>query len=192
MINISVLMVTEWITQSMEDKREKILREALKNQHVMTCYAYSLLQDWSLAKDAFQEMLITASLKADSYKEGNLSGWLKVILKRKALDMLRARKAEVQFADEELFSLVDSRMDYLFEEKKQEIHEKRRRVLYECMKTLREETREVIIGFYRDRISCDKLAQMFGKTVNSIWLTLSRSRKALRSCAMEKMSTEEK
>ena len=144
-----------------------------------------------MAKDAFQEMLITASLKADSYKEGNLSGWLKVILKRKALDIIRARKAEVQFADEELFSIVDSRMDYLFEEKRQEMHEKRRRALYECMKTLRQETREVILGFYRDRISCDKLAAMFGKTVNSIWLTLSRSRKALRSCAVEKMSTEE-
>ena len=175
----------------MEDKREKILRHALQEQHILTCYAYSVLQDWGLAKDAFQEMLITASLKADSFKEGNLAGWLRVILKRKALDMLKARKAEVHYADEELFSLVDSSMDFLFEERRQEIHDKKKRVLQECMKSLRKETLDVILGFYRDRISCDKLAEMFGKTANSIWLTLSRSRKVLRKCAIEKMSVED-
>ena len=175
----------------MEDKRERILRQALQDQHVLTCYAYSVLQDWSLAKDAYQEMLISASLKADTFKEGNLAGWLKVILKRKALDMLKARKSEVHYADEELFSLVDAKMDFLFEEKRQEIHEKKRRVLQECMKGLRKETLDVILGFYRDRISCDKLAEMFGKTANSVWLTLSRSRKVLRKCAIEKMSVED-
>jgi RNA polymerase sigma factor (sigma-70 family) len=174
-----------------EDKREIILRQALQDQHVMTCYAYSVLQDWSLAKDAFQEMLITASIKAESYKEGNLSGWLRVILKRKALDMLKARKSEVHYADEELFSLVDENMNFMFEEKRKEIHEKKRRVLQECMKGLRQDTLQILLGFYKDRISCDKLAETLGKTANSIWLTLSRSRKVLRKCALEKMSVED-
>lgn len=175
---------------STDEKTEQILRQALDDQHVMTCYAYSLLQDWGLAKDAFQEMLIAATTKADSFKGGNLTGWLRVILKRKALDMLKARKAEVHYADEELFSLVDDNMNFLFEEKKKEMNERKRAVLQECMKSLRKETLEVILGFYRDRISCDKLAETFGKTANSIWLTLSRSRKVLRKCAVEKLSME--
>ena len=173
---------------SEEEKTEQILRQALADQHLMTCYAYSLLQDWSLAKDAFQEMLIAATTKADSFKGGNLTGWLRVILKRKALDMLKARKSEVHYADEELFSLVDDNMNFLFEERSKEYNDKKRRVLQECMKNLRSETLEVILGFYRDRISCDKLAETFGKTANSIWLTLSRSRKVLRKCALEKLS----
>jgi RNA polymerase sigma factor (sigma-70 family) len=173
-----------------EEKREMILRQALSEQHLLTCYAYSLLQDWSLAKDAFQEMLISATSKADSFKEGNMAGWLRVILKRKALDMLKARKAEVHFADEELFSLVDSQLDPMFDEERREKYNEQRKILHECMKELRSETLDILVSFYRDRISCDRLAEKLGKTVNSIWLTLSRSRKVLRKCAFDKLSEE--
>ena len=192
-INCPVILIYEESGVRMEgqEKQEKVLRQALKDQHIMTCFAYSLLQDWSLAKDAYQEMLITASLKADLYKEGNLSGWLRVILKRKALDILKARKSEIQFADEELFSLVDGSMDFLFEEQRVAYHEKKRRVLQECLKELRRESLDVLLGFYKDRTSCEKLGEALGKTANSIWLTLSRSRKALRKCAFGKMSIEE-
>ena len=174
-----------------EEKREMILRQALDDQQVMTCYAYSLLQDWSLAKDAYQEMLIAATTKSDSYKAGNLTGWLKVILKRKCLDMIKSRKSEVHFADEELITLVDNSMNGLFDEDLKELNAQKKKALEECMKSLRGETLDILLSFYKDRVSCDKLAERLGKTVNSIWLTLSRSRKALRKCALEKMALDD-
>ena len=174
-----------------DDRREEILRTALNDQHVLTCYAYSLLQDWALAKDAYQEMLITASSKWESYKAGNLSAWLRVILKRKAFDMLKSRRKSLTFADEELFSLVDKNINFLYEEKSREYHEQKLRAMKSCMKNLRHESLEVLLAFYKDRVSCESLAQKLGKTVNSIWLTLSRSRKLLRKCALEKLASDE-
>lgn len=174
-----------------ETKREEILRTALNDQHILTCYAYSLLQDWGLAKDAYQEMLITASSKWESYKAGNLSAWLRVILKRKAFDMMKSRKKSISFADEELFSLVDKNINSLYEEKGHEYHERKRDAMKSCMKNLRQESLEILLAFYKDRVSCESLAQKLGKTVNSIWLTLSRSRKVLRKCALEKLANDE-
>jgi RNA polymerase sigma-70 factor, ECF subfamily len=177
--------------EQQDEKREMILRKALDDQQVMTCYAYGLLQDWSLAKDAYQEMLIAATTKSDSFKAGNLGGWLRVILKRKCLDIIKSRKSEVHFADEELFSLVDNHLEGMFDEERLAVRAQKLKALEECMKSLRAETLEILLSFYKDRISCDKLADKLGKTVNSIWLTLSRSRKALRKCALEKMSLQE-
>ncbi|MCM8530759.1 MAG: sigma-70 family RNA polymerase sigma factor [Lentisphaeraceae bacterium] len=174
-----------------DEKREMILRQALADQQIMTGYAYGLLQDWSLAKDAFQEMLIAATTKSDSFKAGNLTGWLRVILKRKCLDIIKSRKSEIQFADEELMTLVDNSMNGMFDEEMKYQTAVQKKVLEECMQNLRGETLEILVSFYRDKVSCDVLAEKLGKTVNSIWLTLSRTRKALRKCALEKMALED-
>ena len=98
---------------------------------------------------------------------------------------MRSRKAEVLFADDELLSLVDASMQNIFNDKNVEMYERRQKILQKCLKNLRQDALDIILGFYRDRVSCDKLAEKYKRSTNSIWLTLSRSRKLLRQCAME-------
>jgi DNA-directed RNA polymerase specialized sigma24 family protein len=87
--------------------------------------------------------------------------------------------------------LVDDNLNGLFDEEVKALNAQKKQALEECMKSLRGETLDILLSFYRDRVSCDVLAERMGKTVNSIWLTLSRSRKALRKCALEKMALED-
>ena len=62
------------------------------------------------------------------------------------------------------------------------------RALQDCMGHLRKDARDLLMGFYRERHSCQELATRFNRSINAVRLTLSRVRRKLRDCVVRKMA----
>ena len=166
-----------------DNQTEELIREAVRRQNQLTAYAYSILQDWSLAQDAVQEMLITVSTRPGKYRyDGNLRGWLQTIVHRKSIDILRKRRREQGFADDDLRELAGRCYQEYVASKGEDRYEERKRVAYSCMAELDETALDTLNSFYRDRMSATEIGEATGRSANAVCLALSRIRRHLRRC----------
>ncbi|NQZ58451.1 MAG: sigma-70 family RNA polymerase sigma factor [Lentisphaeraceae bacterium] len=173
------------------ETHEYLIRETLKQQRVLKFYAYTLLKDWYLAEDAVQETLITVSTKKHNYTERHkISGWLKKITYCKCMNIIKQNK-EMTVADEELLTIIDQGFDNYLDEYQLLQYEKKRRILHSCLSLLERNSMDILMGFYRDRLSCSKLSSQYNRTVNAIRLKLSRTRKILNKCISKNLSSEQ-
>jgi len=168
---------------------EDLLRQAFKYQDALVSYAYGLLQDWALAQDAVQEGFIVLQRKHHEFKPGaNAYSWVRQIVRFEALNLLRSRRKETCYADEELFHLVDKQFERYLEAKDLGDLEARKTALQFCLAKLDEPSREMLLEFYRDALSCDKLSELHQRSVNAIRLSLSRIRSRLRDCVRHRLA----
>jgi len=174
-----------------ELSREDMLKQALKYRAVLTGYAYAILRDWGLAEDAYQEALITLSAKwTDFDPNRDLYPWIKGIVRYSALDIVRSRKREVALAESSLQAVIEKQFDLYLSEERAEALMLRRDALVKCMMRLRKKCRDVLVGFYRDAMCCEALADAHGVRPGAIRATLSRSRVILRKCMGRELQME--
>lgn len=171
---------------------EDLLRSAFKYQDALVSYAYGLLQDWALAQDAVQEAFIVLQKKHAEFRpDANVYTWVRQIVRFEALNILRSRQRESYFIDDELFSLVDQQFERHLDLDAIGALESRKTALQHCMSRLDGESVSLLLGFYKDALSCEKLAEAQRKSVNAIRLSLSRIRTKLRECVQRQLALEE-
>ena len=162
---------------------EDLLRAAFKYHDALVSYAYALLQDWSLAQDAVQETFIVLQKKHAEFKPGaNVFTWARQMVRYEALNVLRSRHRESCLIDEELFALVDAQFEEHMSQDALARLEAQKAALQQCMTRLDSESLAMLLGFYKERFSCDQLASLHQRSVNAIRLSLSRIRSRLRDC----------
>lgn len=168
------------------DKNSDVLQAAFDSRPVLTAYAYSLLKDWSLSQDIFQEAVIALNEKHQTSEISNPAGWLKSVIKNKSIDIIRKRERTVK-RNEQISILLDKKFDALLGVEMLEVHKQKEKALHNCMAKLTPDSRNIIIDFYKSRFSCDKIADIYKKSSNAIRLILSRSRTELRQCVKNQM-----
>ncbi|MDD7986871.1 sigma-70 family RNA polymerase sigma factor [Lentisphaera marina] len=163
--------------------RDELLREVFRQHNTLTAYAYSILRDWDLAQDAVQEAMITVNHKADEFDQSkSVFPWVKGIVRFKCLNIIRSRKKESFFEDEDLLQLVEQRLSQCIDENFVRRRERQSRALKHCLTKLNESSFDLLMASYRDKESSDSLAQRFNRSVNAIYITLTRIRQQLRKC----------
>jgi RNA polymerase sigma-70 factor (ECF subfamily) len=168
---------------------EDLLRSAFKYQDALVSYAYGLLQDWALAQDAVQEAFIVLQKKHAEFRpEANVFTWARQIVRFEALNIIRSRQREACFVDEELFSLVDQQFERHLDLDAIGALESRKAALQHCMARLDQDSVSLLLGFYKDALSCERLAEARRKSVNAVRLSLSRIRSKLRECVQHKLA----
>ena len=174
----------------MSNSRESdFLKAAFDARPVLTAYAYSILKDWGLAQDVFQDAVISMNEKHAEIKSESPLKWLKSVIKFKAVDLIR-KQQRTEAGNDQFQILLEKKFDaFLTSEKIQEYKEKEQ-ALHSCMAKLDEEQQQIILGFYKSRYSCSKLAEMFKKSTNAIRLILSRSRAGLRHCVKQQLEQQ--
>lgn len=171
---------------------EDLLRAAFKYQDALISYAFALLQDWALAQDAVQETFIVLQKKHAEFRPGaNVFTWARQIARYEALNILRARGRESCVVDEELFALIDTRFDEHLDTDALARLEQQKAALQHCMTRLDNDSLDLLLGFYRERLSCEKLANVRRRSVNAIRLALSRMRARLRECVRGRLALME-
>ena len=171
---------------------EDLLRSAFRYQDALVSYAYALLQDWALAQDAVQEAFIVLQRKHAEFKPGaNVFTWARQIVRFEALNIIRSRRREASFIDHELFSLVDEQFERHLDEEATSSVESRKAALQHCMSRLDAESVSLLLGFYKDALSCEKLSELHRKSVNAVRLSLSRIRAKLRDCVRARLAIAE-
>ena len=170
---------------------EDLLRAAFKYQDALTSYAFAMLQDWALAQDAVQEAFIVLQRKHAEFRPGaNVFTWARKMVRYEALNILRARGRESCVMDEELFALIDSQFAEHQDLEAVARMEQQKIALQHCMAQLDADAVNLLLGFYRERRSCEELAKG-QRTVNAIRLVLSRVRARLRECVRSRLALME-
>ena len=169
----------------------KLLKEAFSYQDALNAYAYVILQDWNLAEDVVQDLFVTLSAKWESFDQNRrLYPWLKRIVRNRAVDIIRKRSREFYCGDEELLDLVDR----AFEENDSDVLLDRRRLmkttLKNCMEKLQSKGRQLLHEFYYSGKSCSEIAELSGKSENSVYISLTRTRQSLRKCVNHNFKNE--
>lgn len=169
----------------MAEDQEKLMRMAFGYQDSLEAYANAILNDWTLSKDAVQEAFIRASVKWEEIDENFLFAWLKKVTRDKAKDLIRREKKHSRIR-EAIDKIVDQSFDVHLNEKLHEKYQVRKLVLEGCMQKLRPECLKVMVGFYRERESCETLANRMNRSVNAVRILLHRSRDSVRKCVKSK------
>ena len=168
---------------------EDLLRAAFKYQDALTSYGFALLQDWALAQDAVQETFIVLQKKHAEFRPGaNVFTWARQILRFEALNILRQRGRESYVVDAELAALIDAQFDEHMDGDAVARLEQQKSALQHCMARLDNGSLDLLLGFYRERLSCEKLAQRSRRSVNAVRLALSRTRARLRECVRSRLA----
>ncbi|MCM8525655.1 MAG: sigma-70 family RNA polymerase sigma factor [Lentisphaeraceae bacterium] len=160
--------------------REDILRQAFKYQDLLETYAYAFLNDWNLCKDAVQEAFIQASEQWQQIDSDRLLAWLKMVTKRRSIDIIRKRNRIVH--REDLMNLVDGHFQNYLDDEMLEQAKLMRSRLQKCLSRLSPENLKVLLGFYDKKLSTEKLAEMINRSPNAVRILLHRIRHQLRRC----------
>ena len=164
---------------------DDLLKRCFAYQASLVGYAYVILQDWGLAEDAVQEAFLILQKKAQEYDSAqNDFAWVRRMVRYRCLKILESRKRESCLVDEELLGLIDAHYESWEDDGRNDRLERQKAALRRCMALLSPDSLGLILGFYRDRIPCEALAKMKERSVNAIYLALSRIRARLRECVM--------
>lgn len=172
--------------------QREVMQEAFRYREALIAYAYGLLRDWSLAEDAVQEAFLVLLDKWREYKpEYKVYTWVRRMVFYKVQELSRSRKREQVSQDEELFGLVRHAIDRYIDEDAAARQGQMLKALRLCMAKLDASAARILVSYYWDRLSCDQIAAQLKRTVNAVWLALSRTRKKLRQCAARELAEME-
>ncbi|MFC1582587.1 sigma-70 family RNA polymerase sigma factor [Planctomycetota bacterium] len=171
---------------------EAIMKAALKYQDALVTYAYAMLQDWASAEDAVQDALVVVMNKWQDFKPGtSIYAWVRQIVHFKTLEAIRSRQREITTEDEKLQDLVQGAMEGYLTEERADGQSSRLKALQECMSSISRGALDLITGFYRDANSYEKLAEIYGRSVEGVRKMLYRSRRQLDECTRKRLDNPE-
>ena len=172
------------------EKRDRVLKSAFQYREALLAQALGMLRDWAAAEDVVQDAFLVIMNKSDSFEEGtSIYAWARQIVRNKALEACRRRGRENSGEDEAMESSVAAALEDFLTEQKAEGMRDKCQVLKDCMSGLRDRILDLLVGFYWRMESCEELARLHRRSVNSVRLILTRTRQELKNCMDRKLKT---
>lgn len=169
--------------------KEELIVEGLKWQNALIGYAQGMLRDWNLAEDAVQKAYLTAYQRAESFEKGApVFPWLRGIVRLKCLELIRERSRLQAAPEDHLADLMDQRMNEQWTQDYVENKHSQEQALRHCLQKLRPKALDMMMQYYHDKVPGETLAKKFGRPVNSLYVTLSRTRQKVRECCTRYIS----
>ncbi|MFK5924614.1 MAG: sigma-70 family RNA polymerase sigma factor [Verrucomicrobiota bacterium] len=160
-------------------------------QGMVKGYALRRLGDWTLAEEVVQLTFIRAYQKLEEFRADEEFGvWLCVTAKYLILSELEKRRREVhnrdKFRDVLELEIATAAADDLAVDFKQDRFD----ALQDCVDQLQEGSAELIKRRYFAKMSCKDIAVEKNRSLTWVTSTLSRVRKALRTCLQNRGEPE--
>jgi len=172
--------------------QEEVMNAAIRYQGALKTHAYAMLRDWSAAEDVVQDSLIVVMKKWETFEEGtNIYAWTRKIVRFKTLEKIRSVQKEISVEDRELEAAVENTLNTHLDELSADRQRVMTLALKECMSKLNKKAVNVISDFYTKTFCYEKLADIYGQSVEGIRKMLYRSRKSLRECMLKMKNISE-
>ena len=166
------------------DAREEVQRLFMRNASVIRGFILSLLPVRELVDDVFHEVFLVVVEKADRFEPGSdFLAWVYVISRHKVLQAmakLRGKRTNV-LAPDVMEALIADAPTETFSEDTLD-------ALKRCLDGLAPAARHMIKLRYEEALKPSQIAERLGINANSIYVTLSRTRTALRRCIKTRLS----
>lgn len=173
----------------LEDRRDPAAFAALLRDSRNRIFGYllSLVQNLSDAEDLFQHTALVLWEKFDQYRPGSDFGaWATGVAHFSALNFLRRQsRRRVLFTNIVLERLAEAQASI----RDSEISA-RSEALKRCLDTLSSNHRRLLTLRYHGEYSMEQIAKQERRSVGSLYVALSRIRKALLSCIEQRVAGE--
>jgi RNA polymerase sigma-70 factor (ECF subfamily) len=168
------------VVMTIEGDRRAYEELISRYQNAVLAKAFKVVKDYQAAEDIAQEAMTKAYTAMGSLQDPRrFGGWLMTITQNTAMDYMRARKDRIslenlrdqgfepaQEQDEEALGHIQNREEEL-------------RVL-ECLRSMREDYREIIVLKHIENLSYKEIAERLGMSVSAVGEKLSRVRGILK------------
>lgn len=163
---------------------KKLVRVLISHRVAVMAYIRSIVQDDQLAEDVFQDVCVLAYQKQGQIRdEEHLMGWLRVTARYESLKALRAQASSPLQFDSSLLDLLDGHWARSGEIPCPE----RLRALRHCLEKLSANSRQLVKLRYVDGITGEDLARVLNRKLNTVYVALSRTHRALAECVQRQM-----
>lgn len=151
----------------------------------LTAFVASVTRDFHLAEDIFQEVSVKAVATADQFESPqHLLHWARLAGKNRAIDFLRTRDGRYEGLSDEVLATLATEWPSKFEVSPM------RGALASCIEQVTPNNRELLRLRYFDRRSCDEVASILGRKIETVYQALSRLHKALGECIRARLQQE--
>jgi RNA polymerase sigma-70 factor (ECF subfamily) len=161
------------------------------HQSQLLGYLYAILRNSQDAEDVLQQTYLELWRKFDQYDPSqSFFGWARQFARIQAIQFLRkSRRHRLQFSS----ALIDLLADEILAEPQQYSQESARlRSLRACIGRLRESDQKLVRQCYRDHLTFRQIAEMLGRSPQSLGNSLRRIRITLLECIQRTLAAEER
>lgn len=171
--------------------RDEVLRLYLRHQVMLAGFLYTLVEDWEIVEEALQETAVFLCSRWQDFTPGtNFGAWARTLARMRCREVLQRRRrdsaAPLDPVMHELAAPVTS------EEWEQHgtFSPRHKQALARCVESLPDDHRRVVEMHYLQRQACDRIAAALAKSVEAVYMMLSRIRKRLRHCVEHRLAQE--
>lgn len=141
----------------------------------MYIVAYRYLNDQAAAEDALQEAFLKAFSKIDQFKgDVTFGAWLKKIVVNRCLDVLKARKLQLQSIEEKVLHIADDESSWQVEEQVSSDE------IYQAIVSLPEKYRVVVQLYLLEGYDHQEISEILGVSESASRTNLHRGKSILK------------
>jgi RNA polymerase sigma-70 factor (ECF subfamily) len=157
----------------------------IEYRDVLFAYILTLVREWDMAEDVFQEVSVTILKKANEEEIGNFKAWAREIARRTALDYRRRRGVPYKNLSGDALEALES----IFGARDEVPDEKQREMLaylQDCLKDLPAKMLTLVNLRYQEDLTIEQVAERAELSPGAAQVALSRARAALAECIKRK------
>jgi len=160
-----------------------LVTQLVQYQVMLQAYARLITGDMQLAEDVFQEVCLVVTTRPEAVpRDDGVVPWLREVTRRKSLELVRkARRVPLLSAD-----LLEQLGDVFEPDDRGEL-DLMRETMAGCLEDLPDDARAAIQGRYADELSCERIADEVGRSVQGVYALLKRARVKLQHCVERKL-----
>lgn len=169
--------------------RQDVVRIGLREQDRLLAYIHAIVNDDHAAEDVFQETFAAAIEQCIAIAdEHHLVRWLRVTARNKSKEAIRKLVRQPRRLDDDVIDRLEGHFDELPANGSTDTMD----ALRQCMDQLAPNIRRLVELRYQDDLSGQKLADVVGQKLNTVYVTLSRAHRTLANCVRLRLADMEK
>ncbi len=172
------------------ERQQQLMAEFVASRHNLFAFIHGFLRNPHDSEDIFQEVWVRFSRALTEGAEIiDQAKWCRGTARHLILHYWRDRRDDKVIADPALLDVVE----LAFEEQdaNPEYWRVRREALSECIQELPERSRTLLRLKYVEALSAERISTQLKQSAAAVLMALSRLRRALRDCAVQKLKVRE-
>lgn len=164
---------------------DRLLRLLLVHRGMLLGYIQSIVRDFQLTEDVFQEASLVILKKGGDLKDVNdFPPWARKVVRLQAMNALRKQNRGPELLEPALLDLIEQEWSH-----DQEL-ETYTSALRECMEELPDKARRLIELRYVAGLPGNALAEQLKQPANTVYVALSRIYRILSGCVKGRLASE--
>ena len=165
-------------------ERIQLVQAVTRHQSMIQAFAYAVVRDYHIAEDVYQEVAVIVAERWETVPVGEgLVPWLRETTRRKALEALRKqRRASAVLSESVLEKLGES---FRAAGPAPDLKD----ALASCLSKLEGPSRAILEARCGDGLAGEAIARRFGRTIQSVYSVLKRTRLILANCVARTLAS---